>query len=811
MINLPAGLANFMKGQKLDGLKPFAILFRNKWVLDDESESESGGDMGHFELDTANPIDISAMIAKPNTLSMTLDVNEIAQYNCNNITITLADTQNRFIEGVPGSYFPDGYQLYGSKVVLYYGTDSTNRTPIFTGVIKDLPTHKPEKYQVDLKLVSPLEMLKDIEARDFSNKVFGEVLTLDHTGDNGEEYYKTANEGVGGITALYANGVKLYEGVDYNVTELDDLAVPALIEVVNSSVFGQTFTVDYYYWKRALSIEQIVAGLVALGGYDSTNTDIQPVIWQNEVRNPPVISPVLAALGYYEDAVDEYKYNWSGLDGVWYRNRGSGDRRNILPDNFDFACTLHTHTSGNEKGVCAVGFGDEYSSAPINYKPGNIEYNLRECGVKNGFSVRITKSGSDLTLPIGKNFFVYQIVNEFPTLLYTENFTGSGRGSHADFDVSISRRAGGEIKIFANGVEVCSFTDNTDLTYQRYFYYGNDYGLVNNQVWNIYNDDMLLVGPNLTNPCIVTEKLDKTVDGITWGAVQADIGELDGQTYSLTAYFSNDGTTWSAGTNYNLDTDTAHSERYMYYILGISNEPDLYFDITDPRTYFYATNLVLNMVALGSRTVLEALQDLALISGYEFGVDRNGVFFFRPRVASTTPIYEMAHGEIVKVDTVKKNLSDFFTKLTLSFAQVPLEFYANTGAHPNPIDKYGVINKEIDKPDIVNYDNPELAQAIGPQLLEIYSSLPETIQAVGKLNLALELGDIVNLKRNYPLTANPEGSEWQKYTRQDTYYRACKITGMNYNFDKRQITYTLRSVSDSNNSPAPDIEESESL
>ena len=114
MITLPIALEKFMQGQDLTGLKPFALLYRNKW----DSVNNT------YALDTANPIDISGMILKPNTLSMTLDVNEVAQYNANNVTLSLSDTENRFVEGTPNSYFPAGYQLYGSKVVLYYGITS---------------------------------------------------------------------------------------------------------------------------------------------------------------------------------------------------------------------------------------------------------------------------------------------------------------------------------------------------------------------------------------------------------------------------------------------------------------------------------------------------------------------------------------------------------------------------------------------------------------------------------------------------------------------------------------------------------------
>lgn len=772
MITIPAELERATKSGNLTGLKPFALLYRNKW--------DSVNNV--FALEST-PIDISEMIVKPNTLSMTLDVNEIAQYNANNVTLTLSDPHNKFIEGVPGSYFPDGYQLYGSKVTLFYGFNAIERTPIFIGVIKELPTHKPNKYQLDLKLVSPLELLKDIEARDFSNKVTGETLTLDHIGDNNEEYYITANEGVGGITALYANGVKLYEGVDYNVSDLNDLALPAMIEVVNGSVFGQTFTADYYYWKRALAIEDIVGGLVALGGYDAATEDIQSVVWSSQVRNPPTISPVLAALGYYEDSADEYKFKWDNSTNNWRTENGNADRRNILPDNFDYEFKMY-HRGAT---FAAVGLGDEYSSTVVR----DGDFRIGELGIKNGFSVRIAPLGNYLR----PTFYIFQAVNGSYNLIYKEQFDKADDYMEA---IKIEKRNGEDISVYLNGTLKATFLDSTDLTYQRYSFSG---GNIQAQEWFFYDENLIPHGSNLTNPCIVTQTLDKTTAGITWGAVSADLGELNGQTYFLTAYFSDDGTTWSTGTNYNLDTDTAHQERYMYYILGISNAPGMSFDITDPSTYFYATNLVLNMVNLGDSTVLEALQDLSLISGYEFGVDRNGIFFFRPRENSTTPIYDLDHSEIVSVENVKKNLNDFFTKLTLTFSQIPLEFYANDGTRPTAIDKYGVINKDIDKPDIVNYDNPELAQAIGPQLLAIYSTARDNIQAVGKLNLALELGDIVNLKRNYPLTADPEASEYNKFEKQDTYYRACKITGLNYNFDKRQITYTLREVTDENNIP----------
>lgn len=984
MITLPAKLDAFMKGQDLKGLKPYALLYRNKWV--DESGS---GDTPHYELDTANPIDISDLIVKPNTLSMTLDVNEIAQYNCNNVTLTLADTQNRFVEGTPNSYFPAGYQIYGSKVVLYYGidrgvvpskvsytvvgsptitadglasgfsnskyvqlpllgsgvkdivikmtftpisgdtntriftnnvasetmtainlynnkirgrlrinnqqyvldtsfapvfgtkyytelvkkgtvmklrvsTDNANfientitvpdgqinftgtvfniganpaqsttpfkgtidlknsyietngqmyfngadfftpeqRTALFTGMIKELPTYKPEKYQLDLKLVSPLEMLKDIEAKDFSNKVTGETLTYKSTDSDGHKIYWTSGTGVGGFSAVYANGTKLFEGVDYEVTQTSVLNFPAIVTIINSSHYNKTITADYYCWKTDLTVEQIVAGLVSLAGYNTTTEDIRDVSWVNEVRNPPQHSGIFAAIGYYQNSTYEYKYNWKPTSGGSWQKTSGGSRKHVYPNNFDFSFQL-THNVENHENMVAsttLAMGDAYNSSTVTYSNKNIGV----VGVKNGLSVRMATFSV-----IGNNthLLVHKISNGSATQLADVAFGSNESGGQRTFNtgtIKITKR-GNNITIYRNGTQIATTTISTSMNYEwqgRYktssFEMKNDYALA--QTWNIYDDNLVLIGSNLTNPCVVSDVNDKTVLGQTWYAVLATLTGSSSN-YFLKLYFSNDASSWSAAMNYSLNTAIGRTERYLYFILGINNKPGSSFDIADCMTQFLASTLQLNLVNLTGLTVLEALQDFALITGYEFGVDRNGIFFFRPRLESTLPIYTLDHSELVKVDTVKKNFSDFFTKLTLTFAQVPLEFYANEGTKPTPVDKYGVINKEIDKPEIVNYDNPELAQAIGPQLLAAYAAFPDVIQCVGKMNLALELADIVNLERNYNLITPETASEYDKFSKQMTYYRACKITGINYNFAKNQITYTLRDVSDASNSP----------
>lgn len=771
MITLTSELEQFMKGQNLEGLKPFAVLLRNKWVEEESASESESGSVGHYELDTANPIDISDLIVKPNTLSMTLDVNEVAQYNANNVTLTLSDTKNQLVERTENSFFPSGYQLYGSRVVLYYGTDDINKTRIFTGVIKDLPTYKPEQYQVDLKLVSPLEMLKDIEAKDFSDKVIGETLTYIEDDSDGNKVYHTSGTGVGGFNGVYGNGTKLFEGVDYEISQLNSLGLPAVVTIINSDHYADTITADYYTWKTGLTVEQIIAGLVALAGYNSENEDIRAVSWSSEVRNQTI--PTLeSSIGYKTNGSGNLTY--VGGSDIFYSTQGTGEQQtrfNLFPSDFQIDVTFGASGSSSDIGIYYLG------DFRISTQTGKYV-------IENGINILIYPTGY-LYMAFhsnGNTSTSYTIASNFQCTITKigNSWTVSGNKGQYTQTLNVDLNT--------------SFNEMLDKAYSASA--SIRYGIGSYSLSSINNDQS--VNYTLSLPSAMFSATEMPVSGTQWGGLNFTLDNMSA-TYAI-QYRTEENGTISQWKNINKGAETGETAQFIRFYLQITSA-DQTTNINDIFIAYLSSNLTLQLVNLSSLTVLEALQDFALISGYEFGVDRNGVFFFRPRVASTTPTYTLGHSEIAKVDTVKRNLSDFFTKLTLTFAQVPLEFYANTGQPPTLVDKYGIINKEIDKPDIVNYDNPELAQAIGPQLLEVYSSLPNVIQVTGKLNLALELGDIVSLQRNYSLIEPDSASDYVKFINQQTYYRACKITGMNYNFAKKQITYTLRDVSNQNNMP----------
>lgn len=767
MMTLPAALAAKLKSNDLRGIKPIILMYRNKW----DAQANT------FVPETT-PIDITEQVIKCGTLSTKLDVGEINEYTASNVTLTLSDPHNHFVEGTPKSYFPDGYQIYGTRIELYAGTDTNNMTPLFYGVIRSLPNHKPEEYQLDISVVSALELLDDVEAKDFSTPYTGEKLTLDHRDDDAGPVYRTANTGVGGFNAVYANGSVLVEGVDYEVSRLSENTLPALVEITNKSYFSSTITADYYVWKKNLAVEEIVKGVLELAGYQQDELDIQPVAWENAVRSS--LTPnVIAALEYIKQ---EKSYIYKGSNVFWGNNGNyqRGFRQNILPENFDISFNMQIAQTGL-LDVTTYMLGDVFEDASSFLSGGYDVNGIVMQGNINSCQVAIRRGGN---------------------ILWSHEFYWSFGG-----DIIIQKR--GNSITFVIGEETAAANVELEEIYgtvTEYIYYSRISSISNYNLTPTDNNGVSL--GTLSAPGIITEP-EIFSNHITEFRFLAELSNAETK-YSL-MYRVKNNDVWEQWKAIDMGVSVPKIADSVQFILSFTPPINSPTDITDITIEYLSSQLSLQIINLTDQSVLEVIEDLALITGYEFGIDRNGIFFFRPRQTSTQPIATLDKFELVKIDTVTRNFNELATKLTLTFAAAPLEFYANTGARPTPVDKYGVIDKEIDKPQLINYDNPELAQAIGPQLLAIYSELPNIITCTGKLNLALELGDIVNLKREMPLTINPEASDYTKYEGLNTFYRACKITGLNYDFTKRQIKYTLRDVSNDNNAPVKDYYEYQTI
>ncbi|MDD6174062.1 MAG: hypothetical protein PUB86_07290 [Elusimicrobia bacterium] len=651
------------------------------------------------------------------------------------------------------------------------------KTQLFTGIVKELPIYKPDEYKLELRLVSPLEFLRDIETKDFSDKITGETLTLDHQEEEENPFYKTAQTGVGGIEAVYADGVKLFAGVDYDVSDLNNLSQQAMIEIINKDLFGKTFTSDYYVWKRNLSVSEIITGLLTMCGFAPENLKIETVAWNTLIRNQFLITQPLMTFCYGQQNND-YTYtggeNWLGPY-----------RESIFPENFKINFKIWNYQFMN--GYYALGDleqTDQAGQAPI-VKNGILIDFTKWNPFPGEISISWIKNGETV---VSEKFSRYPMVNDDVEIIKTSSTLSVNIGGILNIkDFVFNPNTGKDNEAAVNSFAFGSYYKITEI--------------------NSAGDEL----NSLSAPGIITQPISVNPDSTTWTTVRATLSDSF-RDYKLSYRTSKDGELWGNWQDIFFDAGFSEMTKFIQFRFIIASvqsidNPPTNTDVKNFLAEYLAQGLVLNMVNLSGQSVLEAIEDFALITGYEFGLDRLGNFFFRPRLTSNIPTAVLDGTQLVKIGNIQKKLNNFFTKLVLLFGATPLEFYANDGEKPTLIDRYGVLTKEIDRPQIVNYDNPELAQAIGPQLLSVYSSLKNQISATAKLNLSLDLGDIINLKRELPLTVNPQASDLTKYESLNTYYRACKIIGLSYDFDKRQVKYTLQDVSDNNTKPQYEFNE----
>ena len=785
MTEIPAELAAVLKSGDLRSLKIYCEIRRNKW---DDAQNV-------FALEDA-ALDLTPWLVRVGNLTAKLDVAEVTEYTASNATLTFRNVKNEFAEGVNGGLFPDGYQVYGSRIYLYVGTENGGeKAPLFVGVIKDLPRFRPDAYQVEIVITSILEILADYEAQDVAQKIAGETLQKQTSTSEEFPIYATAQNGVANVSAVYADGVKIINGVDYQVSQLGEALSPAKISLQNRAYAAATITADYTIWKRGQTVSEIVGDLLDVAEWPAADRAVESVIWSAAIREELSL-PVPLALGFNQATPQNYTFNWLNTrDGVWQnttaRDENTYYRQSILPQNFETEFSLRL----DDLSGATSGFNASYAIGDA--VGGNTYFRIQ-----NGLVLGCIRADSTTGDRRALRVVVGQSVNGRIAGGWIYSTQTVANVNYLEVSVKI-RKIGANWTVYFGGEQVGTMYHNgLVVAYDVMYGSRNQRWSSLGQVWRVLDDSGNIISADIPVPSIVSAPLELGAGG-TWGPVTATV---DGAgKYRLEAFFSDDGVNFESAGTYDLNQDIGGNAPYMRFILSAASQPTSGFNVSDLAAFDLNNNIKITFVNLSGKNVLEALQDLALISGYEFGATRGGVFFFRPRRGDTTPIYTLDETELLKVDTVAKKLDELFTKLTLDFGDVPLEFYANTGARPTAVDRYGVINKDISKPDLINYANPELAQAIGPQLLEIYSTLSNQITASAKINFALDLGDVVNFKRELPLTVNPAFSDFTKYENLNTFYRACKIIGLIYDFSKWQVKYTLQDVSSKNTEPLRDF------
>ena len=114
-------------------------------------------------------------------------------------------------------------------------------------------------------------------------EIFGENLGQ---GTGALATFYTTNIGVGAVIDVWVDSVKMKQGVDYQVSQLNDETLQALITFETGSIpgAGERVTGDYKYWYQNQKPEWIVEELLKLAGFTASEYIVDPVIMPNNVR-----------------------------------------------------------------------------------------------------------------------------------------------------------------------------------------------------------------------------------------------------------------------------------------------------------------------------------------------------------------------------------------------------------------------------------------------------------------------------------------------------------------------------------------------
>jgi len=134
----------------------------------------------------------------------------------------------------------------------------------------------------------------------------GAVITCDYTYGNNQKVlieqigtselnadFETANFGVGFIDKVYVDGSELLPEIDYIVSNLNSVGMPARITLPYGAGAGQVITCDYRHWYKDVAMETLIGYLLDAAGFPAGDRSIGTInldafksykIWDNRTE-----------------------------------------------------------------------------------------------------------------------------------------------------------------------------------------------------------------------------------------------------------------------------------------------------------------------------------------------------------------------------------------------------------------------------------------------------------------------------------------------------------------------------------------------
>jgi hypothetical protein len=748
------------------GLGHKLLLYRRKWNVATSK----------YELENT-PVDISDAINGKGTrasITQQLDNEIINEWRVGNLALTLYNKNNRFWEGKEDGLFPVNYTLYGSKIEYYFGdVASGNYVKCFTGYLTDVATFRQDNALIDFQVLNRLDFLKTVSAEGVSTSVNNAATT---SVSNRER--RTTQTGVGRILRVLQGQTlaTAVEIIEYRVSDLNNAYLGALITLSSDLLPGEAIWVDLIYWRKGIMIDVLVRELLTEAGITDFSK-VEPVVFQNNVR---VYLPAFEnTVAWYYSKIDNYTMRHSGdsntFNSMKFRSGGSSEGQTIsIVSGQSGSFRFHSDTYQLESP-----YG---TSADIHFE---------DSVGRNGISFYFTLANlKQITIQLQRNGNA--------TTIYEGTFGGTA----FDWVLSYNQNT---IKIFRDGIELVSVSNTDPRNYNlidggvaRYangefsnLAFVPEYMSSYSQYGSVFTQDKMFG----SNPKINFQVQNTSSDWISWINMFAATS-ISGSPKPILKVRSRNSLTdpWGEYLTIQIGDQIGNLGKYLdfLFINNVLSNGNKYNFSNAVVWYFLVQNVPLGVCNLTNMSVLQALQELALMSMYEIGFDTDDIFFFRPR-EKTTYIKELTDKQIIRMPTVKENLDRLKTQVAVTYGEFNKIVNCNTQNEPEPTNKqkYGERLFELSGSQLLPADNVDLTYAVAITIYAELSKLRLGLSVTTKIDLELELSDYVRILHNNNLWLKGEFTDWTKWKELGTFYMRSKVIGIRTDFMAMTTELTL--------------------
>jgi len=751
-----------------------------------------------------------------------LDVPFANVFKATSITLRLNNANNEWIQSInsPSIFAADttaalGYEPVWTQFQVQYGyvlADGTKEyTSLFTGLAVNY-IFAGDDAGVEVTVESNARLMRAADASKVSD-TFTNEATVPAVGDGVTQDFETQSEGVGRITLARKNSVAMSQGVDYTISQLNGVGEPAIIHIDPAPQIGDTIDASGISWKANLEIHALIALLCdesSIGAGSRTIEDVlfpgglsakkiidTQVDWEAGTLIQDIDTDLLAgAISREWFLIDDFADNEYTTNPVW------------TPLNFGGTISaasgklVLSNTPGDGLGIPLI-------STPFTQTVGTWRMNVETTRFGNIYLMMNNNShyfggaqGNGYSLNI--NLALSSIKLERYTAASRVTLI-TGAWSSGEHEIMVERDGSGNFELFVDDVSQGTVTDNT--------YTSGNYFMV---------DDQTNIGGNYTSIDNIefaktsgtweSAELDLLAVPTAWGILEQFHTLNGGTVVYKTAVASAPGGPYDAWTALGGGgTIQSALKRYLKIQVVITEDLTTHDSpvIQKIVANFTTTTVPISIAIHAGKTAWDMVQDYAKIANYETGFDADGIFFFRSKSVTGSPVIELDQENVIsEINDYSKGYEDIANAGQVQYGDYFNEYDGATAGESSPTseERFGRLIQYEDFSSILLANDANLAVSRA-QLIYDDNYLPRiNFTVIGKIVPWLELSDIVRINYfDHPLLKDLIfGDPLQKFgashggfgDAQNVLARDLdmKIIGLNFLPDDHKCELTLQEV-----------------